>query len=491
MAAWGVPLSAVDRYRALHPRESSFADVNAERTVNSTWEAAKSAVFASALLTAYLLYTQTSEGWWIALAFGFNGLLLYGLYQLGYYLVARYLFWVISCSAIAVLVATYGLDCFAIFVGPPLWLLSLVLFDRLSERVTFTTLSVLAIIAALVYAEVYGTSIPEEAKPLARVLFVVAPTYVCYDVIGDLFRLNRNYRKRSRKLVERLRDRTEHLESERALAAEQEAALSEANAALERRLANGTTVARQLRGSTEQLEQFAYAASHDLKEPLRSISSFVQLIERRLGDRADGELGEYVGFVTESAGGMTTLLDGLLAYSRASRPAEPESVEVARAALLARHDLVGEIGAAGAEVAIAEEIGRAYVAKANLRTCIGELLRNALRFRREGARPRVTVGPLATPAGSVGFVVEDDGIGIPEEYRGRVFSLFERLHTSDQFPGAGIGLALVRKLVSQAGGSIALSAGADGGGTRVEVVLPRADDDEDDEAAAAAKPLRP
>ena len=483
-------LSAVDRYRALHPRESSFAEVNAERTVNSTWEAAKSAVFASAMLTAYLVYTQTSEGWWIALVFGVNGGLLYLLYQWGHYLVARYVFWVVSCTAIAALVATYGLDVYAVFVGPPVWLLSLVLFDRLAERVTMTTLSVLAIAAALAYAEAYGTSIAEEAKPLARVLFVVAPTYVCYDVIGDLFRLNRNYRERSRKLVERLRDRTEHLESERALAAEQEVALEEANAALERRLANGTTVARQLRGSTEQLEQFAYAASHDLKEPLRSISSFVQLIERRLGERADGELGEYVGFVTESAGGMTTLLDGLLAYSRASRPAEPESVEVARAALLARHDLVGEIGASGAAVAIAGEIGRAHVAKASLRTCIAELLRNAVRFRREGESPRVTIAPLAAPEGRVGFVVVDDGIGIPEEYRARVFNLFERLHTSDRFPGAGIGLALVRKLVRQAGGSIALSTGERGGGTRVEVVLPAAADG-DLEGDAPAKPHRP
>lgn len=465
-------LPAADQYRALSFQGVSYADVNAERTVNSTWEAAKSAVVAAGLMAAYLLYTGTSTGWWIALAFGVNGAFLFVLYQGGYYQLARYVFWVIGCAAISALVAMYGLDTFALFAGPPLWLLSLVLFDRLAERIAMTTLSVVTVGLGLWYAEAYGTQIAAEAKPLARVLFVVAPTWVCYDVIGDLFRLNRNYRARSRVLVGQLRERTERLERERALAAAQETALTEANAALERRLSNGTTVARQLRGSSEQLEQFAYAASHDLKEPLRSISSFVQLIHRRLGDRVGGELSEYIGFVVESAAGMTNLLDGLLAYSRASRPAEPEGVDVGRAALLARHDLAGEIGATGAEVAIDEAIGRVWAAKSALRSSIAELIRNGLRFRREGDPPRISVFGVTSPEGTVGFAVEDAGIGIPAEYRARVCNLFERLHTSDRYPGAGIGLALVRKHVGRAGGALLLESGVDGYGTRVTVTLP-------------------
>ena len=208
-----------------------------------------------------------------------------------------------------------------------------------------------------------------------------------------------------------------------------------------------------LKGSNEDLERFAYVCSHDLQEPLRSVVSFSQLLERRYRGKLDADADEYIGFIVEGGNRMQALIRDLLEFSRVTtrgttiRPTDSGAtlVEVLR-------DMQTAIGETGASV----ECGPLPMVMADptrLGQVFANLIGNAIKYRRTGVPPEIEVsayrvGPM------VEFAVQDNGIGIEEEYFGRIFDMFRRLHTHDQYEGTGIGLALVRKIVEQHGGRV-------------------------------------
>ncbi|MCO8127194.1 ATP-binding protein [Acidimicrobiia bacterium EGI L10123] len=223
---------------------------------------------------------------------------------------------------------------------------------------------------------------------------------------------------------------------------------------------------RHLERSNTDLEQFAYVASHDLSEPLRAVAGMVGLLARRYQGRLDADADEFIDFAVDGCERMRTMISDLLAYSRAGR-AELAVGDVALA------DLVDQaVVALGAQV---EEAG-AVVDHAGLPTVRGDrtqlirvvqnLLSNAVKFRRPGQPVRVEVSARRQD-GDDGWRIEvaDDGIGIEEQYRERIFRMFQRLHTSDQHPGSGIGLSITERIVAQHGGSIGVGTNDWGGST--------------------------
>ncbi len=224
-----------------------------------------------------------------------------------------------------------------------------------------------------------------------------------------------------------------------------------------------------LERSNLELEQFAYVASHDLQEPLRMVAAFTQLLADRYGDKLDATAREYIHHAVEGATRMRRLINSLLDLSRVHREAQ-DLVSVNWSSLLdqVKKDLTLKIQESGAVIA-ARGLPILNGDPPQLRQLLQNLLDNAIKFHGE-APPRAEISAARTDSGWT-FQVADNGIGIPEEHRERVFAPFQRLHLRRDYPGDGIGLAIARKVVERHGGRIHVEAN-EGGGTRVIFDIP-------------------
>jgi PAS domain S-box-containing protein len=211
--------------------------------------------------------------------------------------------------------------------------------------------------------------------------------------------------------------------------------------------------AEELVRSNQELEQFAYVASHDLQEPLRMVSNYTQLLARRYKDRLDADANEFIDFAVDGAKRMQDLIHDLLQYARVgTRGREFKPVPA--------QDLVNE-AVANLHQAIEESAARVTVAPLPVLTCDGpqvvqvfqNLIGNAVKFRRPGTTPEVHVS-AAKADGMWTIAVRDNGIGIDGKHFERIFQMFQRLHARADYPGTGIGLALCRKIVERHGGRI-------------------------------------
>ena len=214
--------------------------------------------------------------------------------------------------------------------------------------------------------------------------------------------------------------------------------------------------------SNADLEQFAYIASHDLSEPLRAISGPISLLARRYEGRLDSETDEYIAFAVDGCQRMQAIIDGLLAYARVGR-VEPAYVSVDCNALLEMvlSWLAPTIAATGAEISIGD-LPVVVAERTQLGQVFLNLLSNALKFVPRGTRPRVAVA--AERSGEVWRIdVSDNAIGVDPKYRERIFGTFKRLHSRDEYPGTGIGLALVKRIVERHGGTVGVADGPAGG----------------------------
>jgi PAS domain S-box-containing protein len=209
--------------------------------------------------------------------------------------------------------------------------------------------------------------------------------------------------------------------------------------------------AAEVRSSNEDLLRFAYAASHDLAEPLRAVRGFAQLLQSEYHDELDANGQRFVGHIVAGAQRMQELISDLLAYSRAGRlEVERTSVETERLFDEAIAKLSKVIEQTGAEVT--HEGLPTIVAPRAINHVFFHLLTNALTFQTE-EKPKIHVSATERD-GAWEFAMRDNGIGIAEEYWDRVFGAFERLHSRAEYPGSGIGLAIVKRIVEQAGGRV-------------------------------------
>ena len=225
--------------------------------------------------------------------------------------------------------------------------------------------------------------------------------------------------------------------------------LEEQITALEARLAERTA---ELAASNAELAQFAYVASHDLQEPLRMISSYLQLLARRYRGRLDADADDFIAYAVGGAKRMQTLINDLLAYSRVGRPGRPfETLDCQAALDQALHNLQAAIEEAGA-VITHDPLPGLKADGSQLIHLFQNLIDNAIKFR-GGAPPCIHIS-AAQRGGRWTFAVSDNGIGIGPEYAGRIFKIFQRLHTSEAYPGTGIGLAICQKIVERHGGRI-------------------------------------
>lgn len=210
--------------------------------------------------------------------------------------------------------------------------------------------------------------------------------------------------------------------------------------------------AGELERSNRELEQFAYVASHDLQEPLRIVSSYVQLLARRYSGRLDQDADEFISFTVEGVSRMKNMINDLLAYSKVGSRGR-EFAPVAMEGILTRvmdhlQLAIGDHDAAVTHDPLPVVQGDDLQMTQLLQNLIG----NAIKFRGP-TPPRIHVGVRKQDAHWL-FFVRDNGIGMDPQYAERIFAIFQRLHSRDEYPGTGIGLAICRKIVEQHGGRI-------------------------------------
>jgi light-regulated signal transduction histidine kinase (bacteriophytochrome) len=216
-----------------------------------------------------------------------------------------------------------------------------------------------------------------------------------------------------------------------------------------------TAKSTQLARSNAELEQFAYVASHDLQEPLRMVSSYVQLFEKRYKSQVDEQADRYIRYAVEGAKRMQTLIGGLLEFSRVSQHGAG-TVATSISSELAFDQALGNLRPAIEEaraIVTRDALPNVHVDLGQLTQVFQNLVANALKFHVAGTAPRIHASASAM-VGGVRFAVTDNGIGIEPQYADRIFVIFQRLHTREEYPGTGMGLSICKKVIERHGGRI-------------------------------------
>ena len=211
-------------------------------------------------------------------------------------------------------------------------------------------------------------------------------------------------------------------------------------------------VLSELERSNKDLEQFAYVASHDLQEPLRMVASYTQLLARRYKDKLDADANDFINFAVDGANRMQTLINDLLTFSRVGTRGKP-FVATDINLILERicKNLEVSIQESGAVIAY-DSLPTLNVDKTQIEQLFQNLISNAIKFRNEKS-PDIRVRAEQKEK-KWQFSISDNGIGFKPEYKDRIFTIFQRLHGKEEYPGTGIGLAICKKIVERHGGQI-------------------------------------
>jgi signal transduction histidine kinase len=259
-------------------------------------------------------------------------------------------------------------------------------------------------------------------------------------------------------------------------------ALTEAKAELEERVRERTqeleianqkleAQKKELTRSNQDLEQFAYATSHDLKAPLRNIASFVQLLNMRYGDTFDEEAQEYMQFILEGVKRLNHLISDLLQFSRVNRSGSPtDQVNFEEVLGQVKENLKAEIESSQAEIR-QEALPAGKANYSQMVQLFQNLLSNALKFQANGSRPSISVRGWEDQQ-SVFFAVQDNGIGIESHHQDKIFAVFQRLHSPEEYEGTGIGLAICKRIIDRHQGTIWLES-QPGVGSTFYLKIPR------------------
>ena len=223
----------------------------------------------------------------------------------------------------------------------------------------------------------------------------------------------------------------------------------------------------KLERSNKELLDFAYIASHDLREPMRKISAFGQLLQESLKGKLDEDEEENFAFMIDGATRMQQMIDDLLVYSRVSTKAKPPARVDLNAVIddLKNVELAVQVEETGGVINVPEPLPPLHADPSQIHQLLQNLLGNGLKYYRKGVPPVITVRGRVVNGNMVRIEVQDNGIGIEEQYCANIFGMFKRLHSREDYEGSGIGLAVCKKIVERHGGEIGVESNPGVGST--------------------------
>ena len=234
---------------------------------------------------------------------------------------------------------------------------------------------------------------------------------------------------------------------------ERTAEIKEAYDTLKERESRLKDTVTELKSSNEELESFAYITSHDLQEPLRTVASYAQLLERRYKGKIDKDADDFLEFMVSGAKRMKKQIQGILDYSRIGTHGEKFREFNAEEALnIALSNLQASIKECNAEITH-DPLPIICADESQIMRVFQNLIGNALRFRKEGVKPKVHISAKKTDNEYV-FSINDNGIGMEMQYTDKIFEVFKRIHAIGEYSGAGIGLAIVKRIIDRHGGRL-------------------------------------
>jgi light-regulated signal transduction histidine kinase (bacteriophytochrome) len=236
------------------------------------------------------------------------------------------------------------------------------------------------------------------------------------------------------------------------------------NAALRKALDKWGEQSKEIARLNEEFEQFAYAASHDMQEPLRMIASYVQLVQRDIESGETSNVKEFMSYVFDGVVRIQTLINDMLIVSRVSRKGNDFAVADLNETLkVALHHLESKISDSRARI-IVGKMPKVYCDSSQILRLFQNLIDNAIKFKAANREPEVYIS-VEEKQNTYEFAVKDNGIGIESRFYDRIFAIFQRLHSRSEYEGTGVGLAVCKKIVERHGGEIGVESKVDVGST--------------------------
>ncbi|MFA5292397.1 MAG: ATP-binding protein [Phycisphaerae bacterium] len=224
---------------------------------------------------------------------------------------------------------------------------------------------------------------------------------------------------------------------------------------------------QNLQEANQEMKNFVYIASHDLREPLRKITSFGAMLEKSLKNNLSGDDSENLKFMVDGAQRLNKMIEGLLVYSRVSSKTQPPQLidlnEIMKQ--LQQIELSEVLRESQVILEIPQSLPFVEADPAQMRQLIQNLIANGIKYQKKDNRPHITITSKPAANGMVRIEVTDNGIGIKPEYQSAIFVMFKRLHTRSEYEGTGIGLAVCKKIAERHGGQIGVESGPDKGST--------------------------
>jgi signal transduction histidine kinase len=223
----------------------------------------------------------------------------------------------------------------------------------------------------------------------------------------------------------------------------------------------------KLEEANQDMKDFVYIASHDLRQPLRAITSFGQLLERSIGGSLDEENKENLGFMIDGALRMNQMIEDLLVYSRVTtKEIKFEAIDLNEVVeQLEQIEVAAALSEADGTIEVPEALPTVKVNRGQISQLLQNFIANGLKYLAEGVKPSIVVTSEETGDGKVKIMVTDNGIGIDDKYKGEVFKMFRRLHSRSEYEGTGIGLAVCKKIVDRHNGQIGVESEVGKGST--------------------------